>query len=130
MITHICRFFYIFFEKFSLFTMKEQVKIFYQKVPFCKEDITAIIVDFRKYPPDIGMLLLSFRFSSMKDTVEINRQRFGWSSESHASGLCRSDAFRLALANVCALIFCHERKNLQHNIIQKCSHQVFAPAGI
>lgn len=38
--------------------------------------------------------------------------------------------FFLPLPDVPALIFCHKRKRLQHNITQKCAYQVLSTPGI
>lgn len=62
--------------------------------------------------------------------VKVFRKRSRWPTEAHSFGLCRSNSLGLPLFDIGAFILRNKAQNLQNNITQKCSHQVFATAGI
>ena len=47
-----------------------------------------------------------------------------------APRLCRRDAFGLPLANALALVLGEERKQIENNVVDEHSHQVFASARV
>ena len=61
------------------------------------------------------------------ELIKIRRCFLCRSSESNSPLFCRRDAFRLPLANRCALVFRDERKQLQDKVADECSEQVFCP---
>lgn len=57
---------------------------------------------------------------------ELGRQFFYGTSQMDAAALCHSDSLPLALADVYPFVFCYEGKNLQDDVAEECSHQVFS----
>ena len=64
------------------------------------------------------------------ELVKVRRSFFCRSSESHTTLFCRRDSLRLPLTNRCTLVFRDERKQLQHEVADECSEQVFIPSCV
>ena len=60
-------------------------------------------------------------FPTLVNGMEILRQRFGWPPKPNALGFCRCDSLSLPLPDVGALVLCHKRQYLQHNVTEESS---------
>ncbi|MEQ3353996.1 hypothetical protein AAA081_06790 [Aedoeadaptatus acetigenes] len=57
-------------------------------------------------------------FPTLVSRMKILGQRFGWPPEPNVLGFCRSNNLSLPLPDVGALVLCHKRQYLQHNIAE------------
>ena len=65
-------------------------------------------------------------FPPLVNVMEILVQRFGWPPKPNALDFCRRNTLCLPLPDVGALVLCHKRQHLQHNVTEEGSQQILA----